>query len=125
MYQTTLDQMKRLVETFAPYAQDRGTLDELHRMISDQRSWHMAHDLFNRIRRKGLAAVRNNDARAARQYSFEEICAKTLFNLTNTEAPFDPDSPYWVVPFALRLGRCIGIPDDNIVEIVAGAAPKS
>jgi hypothetical protein len=61
-----LDQMERLVETFAPLVQDRGTMDELHGMISDRNSWDRAHELFNRIRSKTLAAVRDKDGRASR-----------------------------------------------------------
>ena len=114
-----LDQMKRLIETFLSHAQDRTTLDELHRMIGDQNSWHKAHDLFSRIRRKTLEAIKRNDTRASRQYSFEELCAKTIFNLTDTNAPFDADSPYWVVPFALKLAREFNIAESAIEKIVA------
>jgi hypothetical protein len=53
------------------------------------------------------------------QYSFEDICAKTLFNLANTDAPFDSDSPYFVIPFALDLARAVGIEDEEVVQIVA------
>jgi len=115
-----LDQMKRLIEVFATRASDRSTLDELHRMISDQRSWHKAHDLFDRIRRKTLEAQRRKDGLADCQYLFEEACAKTLFNLSDTNAPFDEDSPYWVVPNALSLARRMSIDESEITNIVAG-----
>jgi hypothetical protein len=113
-----LDQMKRLVETFSDHAQDRSTLDELHRMISNPSSWHKAHDLFSCIRKKTLDAVKRKDTRASRQYSFEELCAKTIYNLTNTDAPFDNDSPYWFVPQALLLARELGIDEAVITTIV-------
>ena len=112
-----IGQMIRLVETFSTRVEDRSTLDELHRMIGDDRSWHKAHELFDRIRNKTLAADRSN-TRAVAQYCFEEACAKTLYNLSDTNAPFDEDSPYWIVPDALRLARRLGIDETEITRIV-------
>lgn len=114
-----LEQIKKLIELFATHVEDRSTLEELHSMLSDNRSWHKAHDLFDRIRRKTLAAERRNDARADCQYLFEESCAKTLYNLADTNAPFDSDSPYWVVPNALSLARRLKIDESEITKIVA------
>ena len=113
-----LGQIKRLIETFAPLVEDRSTLDELHRMIDDERSWRNAHDIFDRIRRKTLKAIDRKDASAGCQYCFEEVCAKTLYNLTDTDAPFDEDSPYWIVPSALSLARRLGIAESEITNIV-------
>ena len=115
-----LDHIKRLIELFAQHCSDRTTLDELHRMIDDRRSWPKAHDLFDRIRTKTLEAEELKDERANCQYLFEEVCAETLYNLTDTDAPFDSDSPYWIVPNALSLARRIGIQDSQISNIVAG-----
>ena len=53
------------------------------------------------------------------QYCFEEICTKTLFNLSYSSAPFDPDSPYWLVPNAFTFARALGIADSRVLEIVA------
>jgi hypothetical protein len=113
-----LDQMKRLIEAFSVHIQDRSTLDELHRMIDDPSSCHKAHDLFSCIRKKTLDAVKRKHARASRQYSFEELCAKTIYNLTNTDAPFDNDSPYWIIPQALLLARQLGVDEAVITTIV-------
>ena len=114
-----LKQMTALVELFAAHVPDRSTLDELHRIISDRNSRHQAHDLFQRIRRKTLDASQRGDKCAECQYLFEEVCAKTLYNLTPTSRPFDPDSPYWIVPNALTLARRLGIEEANITRIVA------
>ena len=114
-----LTHMKQLVELFAARCRDRSTLDELHRMIDDQRSWREAHDLFDRIRKKTLDAERRKDGLADSQYLFEEACAKTLYNLTDTDAPFDADSPYWIVPNALSLARRMSIDESEITKIVA------
>ena len=40
-----------------------------------------AHALFDRIRQKTLVAERAGESDLAAQYLFEEICAKTLYNL--------------------------------------------
>jgi len=114
-----LDQMKRLIGLFAPHVRDRGTLDELLRMIDDRSSWPKAHALFGRIRQKTLAAERCGDEIAECQYLFEEVCAKTLYNLSYKPAPFDAHSPYWIVPNALSLARRMGIVESDITKIVA------
>jgi hypothetical protein len=114
-----LDQMRQLIEMFAARSFDRSTLDELHRMIADDNSWFKAHDLFQRIREKTLAAERRGDELADCQYLFEEVCAKTLYNLSGDPAPFDADSPYWIVPNALSLARCMSIDESEVTKIVA------
>jgi hypothetical protein len=68
---------------------------------------------------KTLDAEERNDALADCQFLFEEACAKTLYNLSDTNAPFDEDSPYWIVPNALSLARRIGIHEAEVIKIVA------
>ncbi len=109
----------QLVDLFAKRCTDRSTLDELRRMVEDKGSWHKAHDLFTRIRRKNLEAQRRQDEQANCQYCFEEVCAKTLYNLSKSSAPFDADSPYWIFPNALSLARRLGIPEGEITSIIA------
>lgn len=46
------------------------------------------------------------------------LSAKTLFNLTRPSAPFDPDSPYWVIKNALSLAKALDIPSEKVIEIV-------
>ncbi len=111
--------MSRLVEVFSARVEDRSTLDELHLMIGDEEAWYGAHDLFDRIRGKTLVADQRDDVRLAAQYFFEEACAKTLFNLSGIDTPFDEDSPYWVVPAALGLARRLNIDESEIIRIVA------
>jgi len=115
-----LNDMERLIELFAARAQDRSTLDELHTMIEDRKTWHKGHSLFQRIRQKTLAAERRKDNLADCQYLFEEACAKTLYNFSRQPAPFDPDSPDWIVPNALSLARRMGINESEVIKIVAG-----
>jgi hypothetical protein len=114
-----LDAMKRFIEMFASRTTDRTTLDELQQMIADRGTWHQANDLFQRIRRKTLDAARRGDVRLEAQYCFEEVCAKTLYNLTGRPAPFDMDSPYWIIPNALATARHLEIDATEIVAVIA------
>ena len=88
-------------------------------MLPEEASWRKAHDLFDRIRDKTLSADQRGDHLRIVQYCFEEICAKTLFNLTDTNAPFDEDSPYYVIPHALRLARALNLSDAAVIEVIA------
>ncbi|WP_245482460.1 MULTISPECIES: hypothetical protein [unclassified Mesorhizobium] len=68
-----------------------------------------------------MRAEKANDVPALAQYMFEEVCAKALFNLTHSNAPFDADSPYWIVPNALALARVLGLDSMVVVRIVTPA----
>jgi hypothetical protein len=114
-----LDDMAGLIRLLAPHCEDRTTIDALASMLSDHRSWSKAHDLFDKIRTKTLVAERAGDRKLTSQYLFEEICAKTLFNLSHSNAPFDPDSPYWIIPNALSFGRLVGVPDAQVIKVIA------
>lgn len=70
----------------------------------------------NRIGKKALAAERQGDRLLQRQYLFEEICAKTLYNLSGQPAPFDADSPYWIIPNAMAFARKLGIEDREVLD---------
>ena len=87
-------------------------------MSADRAFWRKAHDLFDRVRDKHLKAARRNNALLMAQYQFEEACAKTLYNFSGELAPFDSDSPYWIVPTALNLAHEMKIGELDIVEIV-------
>jgi hypothetical protein len=102
--------MERLIAIFANKSPDRMTLDELNDMLKDRSKWEKAHDLFNRIRKKNLEVGGQLES----QYSFEEACAKTLYNLTQPLAPFDSDSPYWILPNALMTADQLRI-DSNVI----------
>ncbi|MBX3432265.1 MAG: hypothetical protein KF847_02845 [Pirellulales bacterium] len=105
-----------MVSFFIPHCEDVSTLNELNGMAADRTQWRRAHDLFDRIRRKTLRADRTNDRMLQHQYSFEEICAKTLYNLSGCPAPFDDDSPFWVIPIAVVFAQQLGIDDPCAVS---------
>ena len=110
--------VRELCEFFADRCNDRGLLDEIAQAADDRSAWRNARQLFNRARQKTLAAQGN--ALLESQTLFEEICAKTLYNLSNEPAPYDADSPYWVVPNALSLARALGLEEREVTRIVAG-----
>ncbi|HEX8902055.1 hypothetical protein [Vitreimonas sp.] len=101
---------------FEARCDDKSTLRKLIALAHDRSRRHEAHALFSEIRAKTLAAYERKDDLALAQYAFEEICAKTLYNLTHEPAPFDPDSPFWVLPLALDLGRKLGVTDASLIS---------
>jgi len=115
--------MQRLLEWFAPRSSDRRSMDELMGLLSAERArWQQAHGLFDRIRHKTLDADRRGDKLLQAQYSFEEVWAKTIYNLSRHPAPFDADSPYWIIPNAVALARKLQIDETEILRIIAPEA---
>ena len=115
-----IPQIRHLLEVIATGVSDRETIDELFRVIDDERRWKEARDLFSRIRDKTLRAIDRGDGRLQAQYGFEEICAKSIYNEAVVDDPFDSDSPFWVVPLALQAARELGIESERVVVVVAG-----
>ena len=118
----TADAIREMVRFFLPRCADQDTLRELDDMAADDRKWRYAHALFRRIRGKTLRADAAKDALLQHQYGFEEICAKTLYNMSGHVPggewpyPFDDDSPFWVVPLAVGFARALGIADPYSVS---------
>jgi hypothetical protein len=111
--------MQSLVNYFTQHCVERSTLNELWEILMERNRWWEAHDLFQRIRRKNLEAARQGDQILEAQYHFEECCAKTVYNLSGESAPFDADSPYWIIPCAFRLARMLQIDDQEFLQIIA------
>ena len=113
----TAEAIQEMVRFFLPHCTDQSTLRELDDMASDDKKWCHAHALFRRIRDKTLRADSTRDKLLQHQYCFEEICAKTLFNISGYATgkefpfPFDHDSPFWVFPIAVGFARALGIAD--------------
>jgi len=117
--------LQGLVDLFLVRCTEKSTMGELKELLSNQDRWIEAHALFDRIRRKALGALKRKDGLLTNQYSFEEICAKTMFNLTHTHVPFDADSPFFVIPIAFSFARALGIADEEVMRIVAPRNPGS
>jgi len=113
--------LRELLGLFAEKCEDRATLDELFALMAtvDRGRWAKAKGVFDRIRQKTLAATKEGIATKVAQYAFEEVCAKTLYNLSGASAPFDPDSPYWIVPNAVALARALGLAEAEVLRVVA------
>jgi hypothetical protein len=98
-------------------------------LIADESKWPGAHDLFDLIRRKLLAATKDNGRSAipkdpvelarVHQYSFEELCLKAVFNETNTKVPFDTDSPFWIAGSAVKFARRLGVAIESVIDVIA------
>lgn len=113
-----VEDIGRLLELLAPHCTDRETIDWLQAATADRSQWSRARGVFNRIRTKTLKAERSGKTEELSQYLFEEICAKTLHNLSGAGAPFDVDSPYWLVPNAVAFARVIGVPEKDVLACV-------
>jgi hypothetical protein len=96
---------------FEAECEDKTTLRKLIELAKRPGRLKESHELFSEIRQKTVAAEKSGDELALKQYAFEEICAKTLYNLSRQPAPFDPDSPFWILPLAVDLGLALGITD--------------
>jgi hypothetical protein len=111
-----------MVRFFLPRCVDKSTLCELEDMASDDLKWRYAHALFSRIHDKTMCADSTKNSLLQHQYSFEEICAKTLYNMSGHAPggqfpyPFDDDSPFWVIPIAVGFARALGVEDPCIVS---------
>ena len=113
-----IDSLIKLIELLSTRSSDRKTLDELLLLCRDKGRWQKAYDLFNRIRLRNLEAERKNDLQMKSQLSFEESCAKTLYNMTKPSAPFDLDSPYWIIPKAFVAARHLQIDFDEVIKAI-------
>jgi hypothetical protein len=111
------DAILEMVRFFLPRCADQSTLRELEEMALDEQKRRYAHALFSRIRAKTMGADATDNALLQYQYSFEEICAKTLYNISGHikggefPYPFDDDSPFWVIPIAVAFARALGVED--------------
>jgi len=113
-----LADLEALLDLFDRSCKDTATIRELQDVLKTKAKWVRAHDLFQKIRKKTISAERNNDVLLLAQYRLEEAIAKTIYNLGNFSAPFDSDSPYWVVPAALALARKLLLDDSQVTRIV-------
>ncbi len=112
-----IDQVEHLLALFQPACRDTETMVELRALLPDEKEWIKAHYLSARMRTKAISAVKQGDLKAEIQFSFEETCDKTLHNLSDSKKPFDADTPYWILPLALKLARVLDIDERKILDI--------
>ena len=114
-----IDEIQLLLDLFEERVPDKESNRLVWRFCDEKHRWGDAHGLFTTIRNKNLGAARLGDKIKQQQYCFEEVVAKTLYNLSYTSAPFDPDSPYWVIKNALTLAKALDFPTQEVTDIVA------
>ncbi len=101
-------------------AEDPKELKKLISVAKDKQRWVKAHAYFDEVRRKNLKAIEDKKKKLECLYSYIESCYKALFNLTYPEAPFDPHSPYFIIPVALKYCDANGLDTSVIIEIISG-----
>jgi hypothetical protein len=104
---------------FHDHVSDRETHGWVAELAANSNRWPEAHDVFDRIRKRNLKAITEEDHTKQCQYCFEEVCLKSLYNETDTKIPFDSDAPYSIFPCALSLARALRIRDEEVLHIVA------
>ena len=107
-----------LLELFRERVPDLETHAWVVGLASDRDAWERGHDLFSQVRSRNLEAIERKDWVRECQYCFEEACLKSLFNETDTLAPFDSCSPYWVIKNAMVLARALSVPLQALEAIV-------
>jgi len=108
-----------LLAIFINRCENKTNLNKLKLILENKGSWQKAYDLFDEMRSKNKETL-SLDKKL--QIQFEESCAKTIFNLSGPQAPFDPDSPFWVIPKAIALANLLRIEEINEIIIKAGKA---
>ena len=114
-----IEEIVLLLELFESKAPDKESNQLVRKFCEEKHRWIKAHGLHSTIRDRNLKAIKNGNNEKEAQYNFEKSVAKTLFNLTNSSAPFDSDSPYWVLKNAFTLARQLDIPEQKIIDIIA------
>lgn len=114
--------IRKLCEVFSTSCEDSGSMHKIIELCNalEAGDWKRSQDakpLFNEIRDKTLVAERAGNDSATIQCSFEESCAKSLFNLGHSQGGFDSDSPFYIVPFALNLGKDLGHSVDAVLRL--------
>lgn len=114
----TSEQIGSMLALFAPHCRDPRTFRRLQAIAANRRRWKQGYALFQQIRSKTLRAERRNQLPLQHQYYFEEICAKTLYNMSIPPErawnayppPFDEDSAEYVLSIAQDYAKNLGLP---------------
>ena len=113
------DDIVALLKLFEHCAFDKETHAWIADLAADSSKWPDAHRVFRLVRSRTLHAIDAEDRMREGQYLFEENCLKSLYNETDTVAPFDSDSPYWIMKCAINRARQVGIPMESVLAVIA------
>jgi len=120
IHMSMIEKIVRFSNLFLESTEDPEELQKLISVAKDRQRWIKAHAYFDEVRRKNLKAIENKQIKLESLYSYIEICYKALFNLTYPSAPFDLDSPYFIIPTALKYCDTAGIDRNRIIEMICG-----
>jgi hypothetical protein len=98
--------IEKLLVALSPLSRDAEAVEAVRALVADNGRWSAGHAVFDAVRRRYLRVHEDREQLSlAHEYAFLEVCAKALYNATRSDAPFDPSSPFWVVPSALAWAR--------------------
>jgi hypothetical protein len=109
-----------LLDLFAERVPDPDSNRQVRALVADLGRWSEARDLFDEVRTRNFAAIREDDAPREQQYAFEEVCLQSVYNEAAAHHRFDACTPHWIIKNALHLGRALGVGADEIARVVAG-----
>lgn len=112
-------EIQALLHYFQDKVPDKESNRYAQKFANETDRWSSAYKLFDSAQALLSGAMKEGNKEKECQYYFEEACAKTLYNITGPEQPFDPDSPYWVIKNALILAKVLGAPVEEVVSIIA------
>ncbi len=114
-------QIAELLRLFQGRVPDPETSARVLQLASTPSRWSAGHALFDRIRGRLLTVMNGADRVRCAQYSFEESCLQALYNAAGPLDEFDPSSPFFVAGTALILARVVGVPEREVVAVLAPA----
>ncbi|HEX5244355.1 MAG TPA: hypothetical protein VFW23_13915 [Tepidisphaeraceae bacterium] len=113
----------KLLQHFEGHVPDSESFARVIELAATPNRWLAAHGVFDQIRRRRLSAKLMHDASNPTalewQRAFEELCCKAMYNCTSADDPFDSSSPFFVAGAAIKLAKALGMPLDDVAEILA------
>jgi hypothetical protein len=92
-----------VVQTLAPGIAE---VEAILSVARDERRWSEGHGVFDAARRRYLRLAGTTTVEHA-VLNFAELVAKVTFNASNTNAPFDENSGWYVGPLAVRIAAAV------------------
>jgi hypothetical protein len=107
-----------LLRLFRNHVPDQESHSQVSELTGACERWSAGHACFDEVRGRLLVAIEQDDETRGAQYSFEESCCKAIYNATEPPDPFDPSSPFFIVPAALDLANAVGIPAAEVAAVL-------
>ena len=111
--------IRQLIYMVEDHVSDNSSMTELLDCLEDNEfGTQRSRNIFSTIRAKSLKAERLDDNDLRVQRSFEEACAKTIYNLGRPTGAYDPDAQFWIIPLAFQLAKQLDLPEDIIMDLM-------